>query len=252
MAEIDHRTEILEDYEPLLDLNAAFEARNRPGFDGILRELASELADEYRTKINDKVCRWATVTRVPRFYDKPPTRAYIQAKMLYRDGFYEATIMVSRSIAEMICYDRLDGVTHPFGTVQQMERKCFRDLIKWLAANDSRITTKVFGNLNSLYDLGNNYVHPKSGQNAKDDSLKALHLIGESVFEVYGVKSHSEMVGRTLRSPYTDFPDICGGSNFWLTFFTSPEAAVEHELRHKHAESSAAADPARDIGSPDS
>ncbi|WP_143393242.1 hypothetical protein [Fimbriiglobus ruber] len=212
MPEIDQQTEILEDYEPLLDLNAAFESRNRPAFDGILHGLADELANEYRAKIEEKVRRWATATRVGWFYDRAPVRAYIQVKMMYRDGFYEATIMVSRSIAEMICYDRLDGVAHPFGSIQQVERRCFRDLIRWLASNDSRITTKVFDNLNSLYDLGNKYVHPKSGQNAKDDSLKALYLIGESVFEVYGVKSHAEMLGRTLRTPYADFPDICGGT----------------------------------------
>ncbi len=153
--------------------------------------------------------------------------------MLYRDGFYEATIMVSRSIAEMICYDRLDGVAHPFGSVQQIERKSFRDLTKWLSANDHRITKTVFDNLNSLYDLGNNYVHPKAGQNAKDDSLKALHLIGESVFEIYGVKSFDEMIGRTVRTPYTDYPDICSGTNFLLTAFTSPEAAKEHTRRHR-------------------
>lgn len=234
MADIDAHTEILEDYEPLLDLKAAFEAGNRPAFDGVLRELADELANEYRTKIEEKVCRWATATVVLRFYDRPPVRAYIQAKMLYRDGFYEATIMVSRSIAEMICYDRLDGLAHPFGTAQQIERKGFRDLIKWLVANDHRITTKVFDNLNSLYDIGNNYVHPKTGQNAKDDSLRALYLIGESVFEVYGVKPLDELVGRTIRTPYTDYPDICSGTNFLLTGFTSLEAAIEHS-RHKPA-----------------
>jgi hypothetical protein len=249
MPEIDQHTEILEDYELLLELRAAYERRNRPAYDGILRELTQELADEYRAKIDDKVRRWASATVVLRFYDRPPARAYIQAKMLYRDGFYEATIMVSRSIAEMICYDRLDGVAHPFGTLQQVERKCFRDLIKWLAGNDSRITRKVFDNLSSLYDLGNNYVHPKAGQNAKDDSLKALHLIGESVFEVYGVKSFDELIGRALRTPYTDYPDICGGTNFWLTGFTSPRAAMEHQQRHNPAEQAAPADGGRDSGS---
>src|SRR5438270_818898 len=207
MPEIDQHTEILEDHEPLLELRAAYETRNRAAYDGVLHELAQELADEYRAKIEDKVRRWASATVVLRFYDRPPARAYIQAKMLYRDGFYEATIMVSRSIAEMICYDRLDGVVHPFGTMQQVERKCFRDLVKWLATNDRRITTKVFDNLNALYDLGNNYVHPKAGQNAKDDSLTALHLIGEAVFEVYGAKSCEELVGRALRTPYSDYPD---------------------------------------------
>ena len=235
MAEIDAHTEILEDYEPLLELKAAFEAGNRRAFDGGLHELADELANEYRTKIEEKVCRWATATIVLRFYDRAPVRTYMQAKMLYRDGFFEATIMVSRSIAEMICYDRLDGVAHPFGSVQQVERKNFRDLIKWLAANDHRVTKKVFDKLNSLYDLGNNYVHPKAGQNAKDDSLKALLLIGESVFEIYGVKSFDEMIGRRVKTPYIDYPDICSGTNFLLTAFTSPEAAKEHSRRHNRA-----------------
>ena len=232
MAEIDAHTEILEDYEPLVELKAAFEAGHSQVFDGVLHELADELANEYRTTIEEKVCRWATATVVLQFYNRAPVRTYIQAKMLYRDGFYEATIMVSRSIAEMICYDRLDGVAHAFGSGQQIERKNFRDLIKWLSANDHRITKTVFDNLNSLYDLGNNYVHPKAGQNAKDDSLKALHLIGESVFEIYGVKSFDEMIGRTVRTPYIDYPDICSGTNFLLTGFTSPEAAKEHSRRH--------------------
>jgi hypothetical protein len=247
--EIDKHTEILEDYEPLLELRAAYEERNRAAYDGVLRELSKGLADEYRAKIEDKVRRWASATVVLRFYDRPPARAYIQAKMLYRDGFYEATIMVARSIAEMICYDRLDGVPHPFGTMQQVERRCFRDLIKWLADKDHRITTKVFDNLASSYDLGNNYVHPKAGKNAKEDSLKALHSIGESVFEVYGVKSFDELIGRTLRTPYADYPDICGGTNFFLTGFVSVAAAMAHQQRHNRAAPDAASDGDRDSGS---
>ncbi len=232
MAEIEANTVILEDYEPLLELKAAFETGCRPAFDEVLQELAEELALEYRAKIEEKVCRWATATVVLRFYDRAPVRAYIQAKMLYRDGFYEATIMVSRSIAEMICYDRLDGVAHPFGGMDQVETKNFRVLMNWLAANDHKITSDISNNLHSLYNLGNNYVHPKADQNARDDSLKALHLIGESVFELYGVKSLAEMIGKVVRTPYTDYPDICSGSNFLLAGFTSPEAAIELSRRH--------------------
>jgi hypothetical protein len=193
--------EILEDFEPLLNLKEAFVSGERNRFDQLLGEIAAKLAKDYRAQIRDKVCRWATATAVPRFYDSPPVRAYIQAKMLYRDGFYDATIMVSRSIAEMVCYDRLDRVAHPFGSGQQVEGKNFRQLIEWLHKNDASITTKVFERLNALYDLGNQYIHPKSGQNAKDDSLQALHLIGESVFDIYGVKTAAEMVGKTIRTP---------------------------------------------------
>lgn len=79
-------------------------------------------------------------------------------------------------------------------------------------------------------------MHPKAGQNAKDDSLKALNLIGESVFAVYGVKSGNELVGRKLKSPYMDYPDICGGINFALFGFTSPAAALAYQRRHKRPE----------------
>ena len=227
-------TEILEDYEPLIELRNAYERGDKQTFDGVLAEISSELADEYRAKIEDKVKRWATATVVQRFDDTAATRAYIQAKMLYRDGFYEATIMIARSIAEMFCYDRLDRMPNPFGTREQIEQKNFRPLLKWLNENDPSVNSKVFDNLNSLYDLGNNYVHPKAGYDAKEDSLKALHLIGESLFEVYGIRGIDELVGKKLRTPYSDFPDICGGHNFWLVGFTSPEAALEHGRRYQN------------------
>jgi hypothetical protein len=90
------------------------------------------------------------------------------------------------------------------------------------------VSQRVFTNLSALYDLGNNYVHPKAGHDAKEDSLKALHLIGESLFEIYGVRGIDDLIGKKLRTPYSDFPDICGGHNFWLIGFVSPEAALEH------------------------
>lgn len=230
MTDIDHRTGVIEDYEPLAEIREAFHAGAREVFERTLRSLADELASEYRANIEEKICRWATSTIVLRFYDRPPPRAYIQAKMLYRDGFYEATIMVARSTAEMVCYDRLDGLQHPFGTVQQVEKRGFRELVRWLVGNDQRLTQTAFDRLNALYDLGNNYVHPKAGQNAKDDSLKALHLLGEAIFEVYGVKSIDDLVGRTMKTPYADYPDICSGSNFLLSGFLTPEAATAHAM----------------------
>jgi hypothetical protein len=231
MQSTNKSNEVIEDYEPLLELRAAFENGDKQAFEGVLEEISTELADEYRVKIDDKVKRWASATVALRFEDAAPTRVYIQAKMLYRDGFYEATIMVARSIAEMFCYDRIDRVPNPFGGRDEIERKNFRSLLRWLHENDSSVNDTVFKNLNSLYDLGNNYVHPKAGH-AKEDSLKALHLIGESLFEVYGVRGIDDLIGKTVRTPYADFPDICGGHNFLLFAFTSPQAALEHSRRH--------------------
>ena len=117
-------------------------------------------------------------------------------------------------------------------TREQIEQKNFRPLIKWLLENDAWVSQRVFTNLNALYDLGNSYVHPKAGHDAKEDSLRALHLIGESLFEIYGVRGIDDLIGKKLRTPYSDFPDICGGHNFWLVGFGSPQAALEHSRRH--------------------
>lgn len=227
-----HQADMIEDYELLFELKRASEAREAKAFEGTLAEIGDELVAEFRAQLKDKILRWAKSTVVPRFQDRAPTRTYIQAKLLYRDGFYEATILVCRSIAEMICYDRLDGVSHPFGTSQQVERVNFRKLIEWLGENDPKVKPSV-ARLSELYTLGNNYVHPKAGQAARPDSLKALHLTGESVFDIYGVKALDEMVGKTIRSAYTEMSDICTGQNFLLTGFRSAEAAEEHEKRHR-------------------
>jgi len=104
--------------------------RRSGGIRGVYRELMEELADESAQKIEEKVSRWANALWVLRFYDRPPARAYLQAKMLYRDGFYEATIMSRRSIAEMICYDRLDGVSHPSAPCSRSSASASVNLIK--------------------------------------------------------------------------------------------------------------------------
>ncbi len=49
---------------------------------------------------------------------------------------------------------------------------------------------------------------------------------------MYGLKSYDEMGGRTIRTPHTDFSDICGGGNTLLIGFTSRLAAIEHRHRH--------------------
>src|SRR5438046_3213879 len=139
MANAVNQDEILEDYEPLVELRSAFERGDKQTLDGLLAEISSELVDEYSAKIEEKVTRWASATVALRFHDTAATRTYIQAKMLYRDGFYEATIMVARSIAEMFCYDRLDRIPNPFGTRQQVEQKNFRRLLKWLSENDRSV-----------------------------------------------------------------------------------------------------------------
>ena len=230
----EDKPEILEDFEPLLEARQALLHGDKRRYDKIAAEIEKELAAEYCTQLPKKIHRWVDATVVQYFDDAPPVRFYIQAKMLFRDGFYEATVMLCRSTAEMICYDRLDGATHPFGSAEQVEKTNFRKLLKWLHENDEKVDKTCFDGLNRLYDIGNNYVHPKAGQDPPEDSIEALHCLGPALSIIYGLKGVEEMIGRTVRSPYCDFPDINSGMNFMLTAFATPPAVVEHANRHKN------------------
>ena len=225
---------ILEDFEQLLEARHALLQGDQKRYDRIVGEIEKELAAEYCTQLPKKIHRWVDATVVQYFEDSPPVRFYIQAKMLFRDGFYEATVMLCRSAAEMICYHQLDGAAHPFGTSEEVEKKNFRKLLKWLFENDPKVDETCFNALNRLYDIGNNYVHPKAGQNPSEDSIEALHCLGPALSIIYGLKCVEDMIGRTVRSPYSDFPDINSGMNFMLTAFATSEAAEKHSSRHNN------------------
>ncbi len=233
MAPIEKTTGVIEEFEALIEARAALAQGDLEHVAGISDEIASELLSEYGQNIQKKVERWIEATHIHYFYEKGPPRFYMQTKMLYRDGYHEATIMLSRSIAEMVCYDRLDGVSHPFGSVQDTEKTNFRKLLNWLIANDTDMAGKAGQNLHEVYDIGNNYVHPKSGQSPSTDSKKCINLLGESLFLVYGVKRPDDLIGRQVRSAYLDFPDINSGLNFNPTAFSTPAAAIAHASRHR-------------------
>ena len=80
-------------------------------FDCTYELIAKALKEEYSENIDEKIKRWVSVTHIPYFENAKPVIYHIQAKMLYRDGFYEASIALSRFVCEMICYDLLQKRT---------------------------------------------------------------------------------------------------------------------------------------------
>ena len=80
-------------------------------------------------------------------------------------------------------------------------------------------------------------MHPKAGQNAKPDALRAIKMLGESVFALYGVTRLDDLVGKMIRSAYVDLPDVCSGANFLPAAFASPAGVVAHARRHEKAKS---------------
>lgn len=95
-------------------------------------KISKALKDEYQENIDDRVSRWIDVTHVQYFENVKPVTYYFQAKMLYRDGFYESAIMLCRSISEMICYELLNRSNHPFGDLNLIEVAQFRIYVDFL------------------------------------------------------------------------------------------------------------------------
>ncbi len=116
-------------------------------FECTYERLKNDLKNQYIENIDDKISRWVNITKAPYFQDTIPVRFYIQAKMLYREGFYEAAINVTRSICEMICIEELTKQPHPFGdlSIPDKHSPSF-NLLKQFLLMPKKIDKKIFQN----------------------------------------------------------------------------------------------------------
>ena len=279
---------IIEEFEELIKLFDFFVKKKKVAYENTLERISNALKTEYADSINEKIIRWAEVTRFQYFQESTPVKFYLQAKMLYRDGYFESAIMITRSICEMICQDLLTKIPHPFGSNQELEQENFRTLIKFIAIpkeipknifeddiinkltditeknflkssyeyiktnklykfkiqvgkkteNTNTLfkaldtvgfTTKdnfdhaTFILLDQVYSNGNTYIHARtSPNNAQTDALNIISGIGRVLFYIYTIKS---ILGKRVKSGYTDFPNISTGISYFSDVYFSPEAA---------------------------
>lgn len=279
----------ISEFEELLKLkNFSRNSNMKMPFDCTYECIAKALQDEYSEKINEKINRWVNVTHIMYFKNVKPVEYYFQAKMLYRDGFYEACIALSRTVCEMICYDLLSKTLHPFGDIELIEVPIFRLFVNFLAIPkkiernifEKNIISKIdelddknllkssyefdkltnfynfkigcgqkksslerffeifrkvdFNNIDTfrnnthqylhrVYDIGNKYVHAKKIQNLpKEDATQCLNMLAHVLSDVYAVDT---LENKTIKSGYSNSPDICNGMNFAITFAQTPDEA---------------------------
>ncbi|NSW45192.1 MAG: hypothetical protein HPY79_05205 [Bacteroidales bacterium] len=125
--------EYISEFEELLKIKDFHNNKKmKMAFDCTYEKIAKSIKEEYTQNISEKINRWVSVTHVQYFKDTKCIRYYFQAKMLYRDGFYEAAIILSRSISEMICYDLLSKTSHPFGDLDSLDIPMFRTFVDFL------------------------------------------------------------------------------------------------------------------------
>ncbi len=286
---MDDDADYISEYEELLKIKEfSQDSRMRMPYYCTYELIAKALKDEYAENTGDRIERWANVTHVPYFENVKPVTYYFQAKMLYRDGFYEASIVLARSVCEMICYDLLSRTAHPFGDIESIEVPVFRVFVNFLAipktiersafeeqiiarindlddANFAKSSykfdksanaysfkiengrkkdnlarfLKIFGEvgfnntdsfrsdthqyLHRVYDIGNLYVHAKENLDPFRDATECLDMLAYILSDIYGVPALS--AGKTIKSGYTDFPDVCKGMNFATEVAPTPEDA---------------------------
>lgn len=282
--------DIISDFEELLKLKEFYNDKKIEAYNCTYERISHSLKNEYIENIESKLERWINVTHILYLKDCLPVKFYLQSKMLYRDGFYEATITMARAICEIICYDLLIKIPHPFGDLNLIDKPIFRSLINYLSfphkiegnvfeqkillnvkdPNDRDFLSRAFNNnqdnqqyeliithlskdnnikrlsnifkqagfqktemfrydsfqyFHKIYDIGNTYVHAKKNQKQpKKDATECLNMLAHIFSDVYGV--NKVLTNQTIKSGYTDFPDICKGMNFAISVFSTPEDAM--------------------------
>lgn len=110
--------------------------------------------------------------------------------------------MMARSVCETLCYELFETTPHPFSSREDLEKENFRKLSRFLKEDVRVLPDRSFNLMNEIYDIGNNYVHPKANQNPKDDSKTCLLKLGEALWSIYGAggKGQGSPIRRLLSS----------------------------------------------------
>ena len=122
----------ISEYEELIKAKVFFIEGKREFHDFTFEKIKRGLGSEYLANINARTERWIDITNFEYFRKSGPVEYYMLVKMLYRDGFYESAIITTRSICEMICYDILKTINHPFGNQSEISLVNFRTLLRFI------------------------------------------------------------------------------------------------------------------------
>lgn len=184
---------IIADYEELVKVKEFHMRKAWEPLNCTRQKILKDLEREFVGNIGDKIDRWVTVTNARYFKYAPGVLFYFQAKMLYRDGYYEAAISVSRSICEMICYDYLSKEPHPFGSAEEVEQSMLGPLFKFLAIQkripEEKFVNNIVGKISeqternfikSCYTLQKGAYIFKTENGREPKNLKRIHTLFDS------------------------------------------------------------------------
>lgn len=147
------------------------------------------------------------------YYDTPSVALYDQAKDLYCLGYFVSTIMVCRSTAEYLAYEIFIEEVELDGEREILEaiaggldfRKIVNDFLHNKKNGYQIIDSKTHDLFNKLYDLGNQWIHPKKvkkGIRIEDEALTAIEVLGSLLSSLRDVMNDYDISeGKFIKKP---------------------------------------------------
>lgn len=157
--------------------------------DGIDEEVANALLSKFQPILANIGKRIKQIKRIGIAYDTPSVAMYDQAKDLYALGYFVSSIIVCRSTAEFLAFEifleevELEGKTEIIELVA--ENLDFRKIVNEFLYNPKKgleyINKDTHDKFNDLYNLGNNWIHPrkvKGKVNISEVAFKSIEMLG--------------------------------------------------------------------------
>ncbi len=150
--------------------------------------------------------RFRITTELGMSHNTPSVRLFHEARDLFVLGYFKSTIMVCRSTAEYLAYELFISFTDMGGSREEIEKTAenlnFRKIVNDHLFKETNPLIENKNNskelFNSLYTLGNNWVHPKIIQrdlNVEIQAEEALRMLRElinvemNVLNDYGISN---------------------------------------------------------------
>lgn len=180
-----------------MDIRIDFESHHENKLSDI--EVANSLLAKFQPILTSIGKRRKKIKSLDMLYDVPSVLLYDQVKDLYCLGYFVSAIIVCRSAAEHLAFEIFFEEVDLEGNIEIIESIAeslnFRKIVNEFLYNPKKNYKIVDENardlFNKLYDVGNNWVHPKKilrGIRIEDEAFKSLEMLGSLLYELRNVR----------------------------------------------------------------
>jgi len=161
------------------------------------KEFSDYQIQKYRDRIDEeKMSRYLKGLSSPLLDPEkagPFLSFYIEARDLYREGFFHSCIAMCRITAEKMCEALVDIAKISPEDKERLLSLRFYDLV-WVMLKLNIINSEIFDNLDNIRKIGNNYIHPKGSINPSLDSENVINSLGKLVDRTSSILNEYEII----------------------------------------------------------